>query len=180
MKHALVFWFTGLSGSGKTTVAVSTKKLLENEGYSVLVIDGDDVRKRLHSHLGFNEKDIKKNNELIADLCKTSLRRHDVIIVPIISPYASSRAQARKLLGEVFYEIYFSADLETVIKRDVKGLYSKAIRNEINNLIGYSPGSVYEPPARADFVVNSGGEGVNKSVVKFHEFVVAELKKRKS
>src|SRR4030042_3603388 len=146
MKKGLVFWFTGLSGSGKTTVATSVKPLLESCCYSVLVLDGDDVRKHRHIHLGFTEEDIKQNNALIAELCRACRQNHEVILVPIISPYESSRKQARALLGDGFFEIYFSVDLETVIRRDVKGLYSKAKRNEITNLIGFSPGNVYEPP----------------------------------
>jgi len=175
MNNGLVFWFTGLSGSGKTTVATGVNRLLESEGYSVLIIDGDDVRRELNTHLGFTEKDIKKNNTLIVDLCRAHRNDYDILLVPVIAPYKSSRKQARAILGDGFFEIYFSADLDTVIKRDVKGLYSKAKRDEIHDLIGYSPGNVYESPQSPDFVVNSGCDSVEKSVAEFHEFIVSKL-----
>lgn len=174
-KKALVFWFSGLSGSGKSTVANGVKPLLERQGYSVLILDGDDVRRRLHTHLGFNEEDIKKNNSLIADLCQKNRGSYDVVLVPIISPYESSRKDARALLGDGFYEVYISCDLETVVKRDIKSLYSKARRNEINNLIGYSPGAVYEAPQNPDFIVDSGQYTSEKSIEDFCEFILGRL-----
>jgi len=170
--RARVFWFTGLSGSGKSTVAKSVKPLLEVEGYSVLILDGDEVRKKLHLDLGFSEQDIKKNNILIAELCRSCRCDYDIILVPIISPYVYSRQQARELLGEGFFEIYFSADLHSVMKRDVKGLYTKAKNGEINNMIGYSPSNIYEPPLHPDFVVNSGHDSVKKSTRDFYQFIV--------
>ncbi len=175
MNKALIFWFTGLSGSGKTTIATATRDLLKNQGHDVLVLDGDDVRERLHVHLGFTEKDIKKNNELIAGLCQKFQDRYHAIFVPIISPYNASRQKARDFFGQRFYEIYFCASLETVAQRDPKGLYAKARSGEIANLIGYSPGAVYEPPPTPDLVIDSGNDPVANSIRKFHEFVVAKL-----
>jgi adenylyl-sulfate kinase len=179
MKKASIFWFTGLSGSGKTTVATAAKNLLESHDCSVLILDGDDVREQIHVHLGFTEQDIKKNNSLIADLCRIYRNNYDVILVPIISPYDISRKQARDLLGDGFFEIYFSADLATVMNRDVKGLYAKAMRNEINNLIGYSPSNIFEPPQHPDFVVDSGCDNVEKSVEDLYKFIM-EKKECKS
>lgn len=176
IKKALVFWFTGLSGSGKTTVAKRVKPLLEAAGFSVLLLDGDDIRRRLHTNLGFGEQDIKKNNALIAGLCRDFRGDYDIILVSIISPYISSREQARVLLGKGFYEIYFSVDLETLIKRDVKGLYAKAKRNEIPNLIGYSPGAFYEAPKSPDFIINSSQDSIKTSVSGFYKFIVDKLK----
>jgi len=176
MKKAFIFWFTGLSGSGKTTVATAIKTILESHNYSVLILDGDNVREQLHVHLGFTEQDIKKNNSLIADLCQTYRNDYDVILVPIISPYDISREQARALLGDGFFEIYFSADLATVMKRDIKGLYAKAERNEINNLIGYSPSNIFEPPQCSDLVVNSGIDSIKQSVEEFYRFITEKMK----
>jgi len=175
MNKALIFWFTGLSGSGKTTIAASVRGMLKDEGYNVLILDGDDVRERLHVHLGFTEKDIKKNNEIIAGLCRKFQDRHHAIFVPIISPYRISREKAREMFPERFYEIHFCASLETVAQRDPKGLYAKAKSGEIDNLIGYSPGAVYEPPQTPDLAIDSGNDSVEGSIRKFHEFVVAKL-----
>lgn len=175
MKKGLVFWFTGLSGSGKTTVAEAVKPLLEKEGYSVLILDGDDVRERLHVNLGFSPADIKKNNFLIAQLCMQSRFDYDVLLVPIISPYLCSRSEARNLLDNGFYEIFFSADLSTVMQRDVKGLYEKAKNNEITNMIGYSPSNVYEPPSNPDFVIESDKDTVKKSIADFYQFILHKV-----
>jgi len=175
MKCGRVFWFTGLSGSGKTTVAMAVKHFLDENGYSVLILDGDDVRSRLHIELGFTPEDIKTNNSLIVKLCETQRENFDVLLVPVISPYVSSRAEAREKLAEGFFEIYFSADLDTVMERDVKGLYRKAKNGEITNLIGYSPSNIYEPPINPDFVLNSGCDSTEKSVTELHRFVIRQL-----
>ena len=175
MGKALVFWFTGLSGAGKTTIAQGVKARLAAQGRRVLILDGDDVRKRLHVDLGFTPEDIRKNNALIAQLCQEQRVAHDVIFVPIISPYLESRASARKLLGPGFYEVHFCADLDTVVRRDVKGFYAKAKRKEMDNMIGFSPGAVYEAPKRPDFVIDSGKEGADASADRFFNFVAGIL-----
>ena len=175
MKKGLVFWFTGLSGSGKTTVANAVKSLLESSGEMVLVLDGDDVRNRLHVQLGFTEVDIKKNNELIADLCLKSRIHYDIILVPIISPYRISRKEARLLLGVNFSEIFFSANLEAVMQRDVKGLYEMARQNKINNLIGFSRSNIYEPPESPDLAIDSSIESVECSVNSLYNYILQKI-----
>ena len=115
MKDALIFWFTGLSGSGKTTIASAAKTLLEEDGYSVLILDGDDVRNRLHTYLGFSREDIIKNNSQIVDLCLKYRKNYDIIMVPIISPYKTSRYYAYKKLNPGFYEVYCHADIDLLI-----------------------------------------------------------------
>ena len=175
MKQALIFWFTGLSGSGKTTIALRVKQLLVAQGLSVVILDGDDVRERLHQNLGFSEADIKLNNSLIVKLCQQYRSQADVILVPIISPYAESRNQAKKLLGDDFYEVYFSASLATVVKRDVKGLYARAKKKEITDLIGYFPGIAYEVPANPDFIVDSNDENVAESSAGLFQFITNAL-----
>ena len=135
MKQAKIFWFTGLSGAGKTTVADGVKSKLEAQGYKVFVLDGDQVRQKYTLPLGFSPEEIRLNNSLIARACKEQRNAYDVILVPIISPYRESRQKARELLEAGFYEIYFSASLECVVRRDVKGLYRKAKDGQIENLI---------------------------------------------
>jgi len=177
MKDSYVFWFTGLSGSGKTTVACGVKCLLENNGYSVCMIDGDEVRSRFHTHLGFNEADIKENNILIAKLCREKKADFDVILVPIISPLEESRRYVRQLLRDKFFIVYFDAGLETVIKRDVKGLYSKAKEGKINNLIGYSSQGVpYQAPLDADFTIHSGTQDPGESIYRLYGFIISKIR----
>lgn len=144
----------------------------------MLLLDGDHVREKLNTNLGFTEHDIKQNNMLIAKLCQKYRENRDVILVSIISPYKSSRKMAKDMLEKDFYEIYFSADLATVSERDVKGLYAKAKNGEIDNLIGYSPGNVYQPPEHADCIVNSGVESMIESVEALHSFIIERLNVR--
>ncbi len=169
---APVFWFTGLSGAGKTTVAEAVKLKLESGGHSVKILDGDEVRARYPKPLGFDEADVKENNRLISELCKEHRETHDVVLVPIISPFAESRRAARVALGEGFYEVHCSADLKCVIARDTKGLYGKAQRKEMDNMIGFSPGYPYEVPQSPDFTICSGNDKIEVSVNEFFAFVM--------
>jgi len=175
MRRALVFWFTGLSGSGKTSVAAAVRDRLCADGARVLILDGDDVRARIHRHLGFSEADIRENNRLIAGLCDESRAEYDVILVPIISPYAESRAAARAALAPGFYEIYCTAGLDIVSRRDAKGLYAKARRGEIQNMIGFSPGARYDPPANPDLRIDTAGGEPALAIARLLTFVRARL-----
>ena len=175
MKCALVFWFTGLSGSGKSTVASGVKLLLEKKGLEVLVVDGDEVRSGHNRNLGFTEEDIKKNNEWIAEHCGQKRAAYDVILVPVISPYADSRQKAREFLGGGFYEVYFSADLECVMLRDTKGLYQKARNHEIKNLIGFSRSNPYQAPKNPDLVIATDKQTSAESVAVMTEFVLCRF-----
>jgi len=156
--RAIVFWFTGLSGAGKSTLAESLRRSLAEEGRKVLILDGDDVRNRLHRHLGFTPEDIRENNALIAGLCEDNRGRYDFILVPIISPYRESRAAARQRLAPDFHEICITANIQILHDRDTKGLYQAARRNEIDNLIGVSQASPYDIPEAADLVIDTGDE----------------------
>jgi len=164
---AAVFWFTGLSGAGKTTLAEKARLRLGEDGINSNIVDGDQVRSQLHRHLGFSEADIKQNNALIADLCASLRDRYDVILVPIISPFAESRAQARAQLQPGFFEIFVNARLETVVARDTKSLYAKAKAGIIRNLVGFSPGAPYEPPEHPDLIIDT--------TIRSEEAAVAEL-----
>lgn len=171
MCAAAVLWFTGLSGAGKTTVALAAKEKLEEEGYRVLVLDGDVVRATFNCHLGFTDVDIKMNNELIVDMCLSNRNNIDIIFVPIISPYQESRQGAKVRLGKEFYEIYFNASLSVVSKRDIKGLYAKAQAGELRNMIGVASSNPYEAPANPDLRIDSGSEPVEVSVRRLLDFI---------
>ncbi len=175
MKSAAIFWFTGLSGAGKTTVADAvTQKLTEN-GISVLMLDGDEVRKHFHCDLGFSRGDVIKNNALIVKMCEENRERFDVIFVPIISPFVESRDNAKACLADGFYEVYFKASLDYVVRQDVKGLYAKARDNMITDLIGFSEdGEPYEPPKDPDFIVHSEQDEVETSIQLFYDFVASK------
>ncbi|MDO8500064.1 MAG: adenylyl-sulfate kinase [bacterium] len=168
----LVIWFTGLSGSGKSTIALKLKEKLEAQGEKVSVLDGDAVRAEKHARLGFSREDIRENNRLIAELARDEAQKFDFVLVPVISPYKEDRQRTRLIIGLNFIEVFVNSPLETCIKRDVKGLYKKALAGEISNFIGISENNPYEAPEHSDIEIaadkESADDGVNR-LLKFFE-----------
>ena len=177
MTVSSVFWFTGLSGVGKSTIAEAAKSKLELIGQKVLVLDGDDVRRILHKNLGFSERDIEENNRFISELCERHRQEYDIILVPIISPYRRSRDNAQKKLGIGFYEIFVKADLETLSKRDTKGLYRQAKIGAIDNLIGVSKNNKYESPENPDLIIDTVNFSAEESTRILVDFVFNKINK---
>lgn len=149
----IVVWLTGLSGSGKSTIAVELKDVLEQQGKRIEIIDGDAVRNTLHKHFTFSREDIRENNRLIAELAKKSPA--DIVLVPVISPYREDRKMARTIIGKSFIEVFVNRPLEKCIERDVKGLYKKALSGVIQNFIGVAASNPYEPPLQPDIEVKT-------------------------
>ena len=172
----IILWFSGLSGAGKTTVAEGVLSCFK-KNISACIIDGDSVRETIHRHLGFSKSDIKTNNELISELCLEKRKNNDVVMVPIISPYGQYRKDARIKLHPGFYEIYFSANLDCVIQRDVKGLYAKSSAGTINNMIGVSKTNPFQPPKSPDLIINTEKESIQTSVEKLFSFSLICLNK---
>jgi bifunctional enzyme CysN/CysC len=138
-------WFTGLSGSGKSTIANLVERRLHDLGRHTYILDGDNVRHGLNRDLGFTAVDRVENVRRVAETAKLMVDAGLIVLVSFISPFASERRMARDLMerGE-FLEIYVSTPIDTCEKRDVKGLYAKARRGEIKNFTGVD--SPYEPP----------------------------------
>jgi adenylylsulfate kinase len=176
MKKGVIFWCTGLSGSGKTTLANHAKKDLEETGISVMIVDGDKVRSSYKEKLGFGRSDIEKNNMHIVTICESERKNYDVLIVPVISPIDEVRKITRKKLEPFYYSIYLSCDLNSLTNRDPKGLYDKAKKGEIANLIGYSPSNPYDIPMDADFTLNtSSSSTLDESKKAFGSFIIKKL-----
>jgi adenylylsulfate kinase len=164
-----ILWFTGLSGSGKSTIAEKLEKEFSKRKKSFTKFDGDDVRKKFHKHLGFTQEDIIENNRLILELCKKEIDNFDYILVPIISPFKLSRDKAREEFEEKFIEIYVKCDYKECKKRDVKGLYKKAEDGELKNFIGlHIP---YEIPLNPEIILNTSEESVKQSVDTILEYL---------
>ncbi|MBI1884070.1 MAG: adenylyl-sulfate kinase [Chlamydiae bacterium] len=156
-------WFTGLSGSGKSTLARAVAQELKSLGKKVEVLDGDEVRTHLSKGLTFSKVDRDINIQRIGFVCKL-LSRNDVIAISAaISPYREVREEIRKDIKN-FVEVYMKCSLETLAKRDVKGLYKKALAGEIGNFTGVS--DPYEEPLHPEVTVYSDGESVKSSVEK--------------
>ncbi len=169
--QAIVFWLTGLSGAGKSTIAHRFAEAIRKKGKTVKILDGDDIRKKSHKHLNFTVDDIKENNRLIADICSNQLNYYDIILVSVISPFQESRQLSREIIGTNYHEVYIKTSLETVIKRDAKGLYKKALDGEIENFIGISPNVPYEPPNNADIILDTEQNNIDYAVNALNKFV---------
>jgi adenylyl-sulfate kinase len=149
-KHGFVVWFTGLPGSGKSTLARLLKEALQQQGLRSEILDGDEIRKRLTKGLGYSRADREENINRIAFVAGLLARVGGVAITAAISPYRTSRDQARKEIPN-FIEVHVQCPLEECIRRDPKGLYAKATRGEIQNFTGIS--DPYEEPQNPEITL---------------------------
>lgn len=146
-------WFTGLSGSGKSTITTQLVKELRKRGSKLEVLDGDVVRENLSKGLGFSKEDRDTNIRRIAFVANLLSRNGVPVITAAISPYRDIRDEAREMMGERFIEAYIKVSLEEAEKRDVKGLYAKARSGEIKEFTGIS--DPYEPPEDPELVIET-------------------------
>jgi adenylyl-sulfate kinase len=164
MEHrGFTVWFTGLSGSGKTALALKLEEVLRGRGLKVERLDGDIVRKSLTRDLGFSKEDRNMNIERVTFVAKLLTRNGVAVLSSFISPYRARRAKSRAEIGN-FVEVYCKCSLDALIERDVKGLYKKALAGEIQNFTGVS--DPYEEPENPEVVVETDKETVEESLVK--------------
>jgi adenylylsulfate kinase len=162
-------WFTGLSGSGKSTISAELEKRLLGRGVpNVEIMDGDVVRENLSKGLSFSKEDRDINIRRIAFVCHLLTRNGVPTIAAAISPYRETREYARKLIGN-FVEVHVAAPLEACIERDVKGLYKKALAGEIPEFTGVS--DPYEEPLNPEVVCRTHEESLEESVNKILEYL---------
>jgi adenylylsulfate kinase len=167
-QQGFTLWFTGLSGSGKTTLARAVEAILRERGLKVEVLDGDVVRTNLSAGLGFSKEDRDINIKRIGFVCKLLTRNGVVAIGSAISPYREVREFLRQDIGR-FVEVYCECPLEVLIERDVKGLYRKALKGEIEHFTGVS--DPYEEPQNPEVTIHSDLENPEVSVAR----IVAKL-----
>ena len=170
--HGTTVWFTGLSGAGKSTIAERLIALLRDNDVRAELLDGDIVRTNLSKGLGFSKEDRDTNIRRIGFVSNLLTRNGVVSIVSAISPYREVRDEVRSDIGDNFVEVYVEASLDELVRRDVKGLYEKAIKGEITNFTGVS--DPYEAPLNPEVLVNTEEETIEESLGK----VVAALEER--
>jgi len=163
-------WLTGLSGAGKSTIAQALAAQLEQRGQSTEVIDGDVIRTTLSKGLGFSREDRDTNIARIALICALLTKHGVATISAAISPYAGARKLAREQIGN-FIEVYVHCPLHVVKARDVKGLYEKAERGEIQSFTGVS--DPYEAPENPEVIVRTHEESVETSVNRIVDYLEA-------
>ena len=163
MSTGFVVWFTGLSGAGKSTIANALQAELARRGRQAELLDGDEVRTHLSKGLGFSKEDRDTNIRRIGYVARLVARSGGVAITAAISPYRDVRDEIRAQTPG-FVEVFVRCPLETLVERDVKGLYRKAIAGEIANFTGVS--DPYEEPLNPDVVCDSSKETVEQSLAK--------------
>src|SRR5438874_6689401 len=165
-----VVWLTGLSGSGKSTIAERLQRELAGLGRPAEILDGDEVRTHLSAGLGFSKEDRDTNIRRIGYVARVLARNGGVAIAAAISPYREVRDELRSLTPG-FFEVYVRCSLEELVRRDVKGLYAKALRGEIANFTGVN--DPYEEPLNPEVVVDTDREAVDESVAKIVTYLEA-------
>jgi len=162
-QRGVTVWLTGLSGSGKSTIATAAEQVLLQRGRLAYVLDGDNIRHGLNKNLGFSPADRTENIRRIGEVARLFTDAGLVVFTSFISPYRSDRDAVRELMAEGdFVEVYVSADVETCEARDVKGLYRKARAGEIPEFTGIS--APYEAPERPELVLDTAVQTLEESV----------------
>ena len=161
----LLIWLSGLSGSGKSTIANELEKKLYHNGFLSYLLDGDNIRIGLNKDLGFSDDDRKENIRRISEVSRLILDAGLIVITAFISPFEEERELARSLvLSENYFLVHVDCSVEKCEERDVKGLYKKARNGEIKNFTGID--SPYETPENPNLIVNTEIESVDESVEK--------------
>ena len=164
-----VLWLTGLSASGKSTMALAAEQALHGLGYQIYVLDGDNVRGGLNADLGFSPEDRHENIRRVAQVAALFAESGTLVLTAFISPYQADRDSSRASIGDAFHEVFVSADLKTCEERDPKGLYRRARAGEISEFTGIT--APYEVPTSPDLVVATGSETIERSVATVIDYV---------
>ena len=167
---AFVLWYTGLSGSGKSTIASAVERALFAKGYKTYALDGDNIRHGINKDLGFSEEDRTENLRRIAEAAKLFVDSGTITLAAFISPTRKDRAMVASIIGaNDFIEIFIDTPLEICEQRDPKGLYKKARAGEIKNFTGID--APYEPPINPDLHIKTAENSIESCVEKVITFV---------
>lgn len=176
-QHGLMIWFTGLSGSGKSTIAIALERELQQRGLLCRILDGDNIRSGINNNLGFSAEDRVENIRRIAEVGKLFVDTGIITLAAFISPNNEIREMAAGIIGkEDFLEIYVSTPLEECERRDVKGLYAKARRGEIKNFTGIS--ATFEAPAHPALSLDTSKLSLKESVDQLLDLILPKVIKK--
>lgn len=175
-QHGVMVWFTGLSGSGKSTVAIALERELHKRGLLCRILDGDNIRSGINNNLGFSEEDRVENIRRIAEVSKLFIDTGIITIAAFISPNNDIREMAADIIGkEDFIDVYVNTPLAVCEERDVKGLYKKARKGEIKNFTGIS--APFEAPVHATLELDTSVLSLEESVNKLLEVILPRITK---
>ena len=173
-QHGCVVWMTGLSGSGKSTIAIGLERALHERGRFAVVLDGDNVRTGINSNLGFSEADRSENIRRIAEVARLFVQNGAVVICCFVSPTLAIREQAKAIIGaEDFVEVFIDTPLEECERRDVKGLYAKARAGEVKDFTGIS--APFEAPPTPAIRIATQGRTEEASTVELLNFILPRI-----
>ena len=176
-QHGLMVWFTGLSGSGKSTIAMGVERELHKRGILCRILDGDNIRAGINSNLGFSAEDRMENIRRIAEIGKLFVQTGVVTLACFVSPTNDVRRLARKIIGEEdFKEVFVSTPLEECERRDVKGLYARARRGEVKDFTGIS--APFEAPENPILEIDTNRLSLEESVRKVVEMILSFQNKK--
>ncbi len=171
----LLVWLTGLSGSGKSTIANALEKRLFSDGYQTYILDGDNIRSGLNKDLGFDDNGRVENIRRIGEVARLFVDAGTVVITAFISPFEKERELVREIVGaDNYFQIFVDCPLEECEKRDVKGLYKKARKGEIKNFTGID--SPFERPMHPDLIVNTVTSSLDDCVDQVFDQVIKRIK----
>lgn len=173
--NSFLLWFTGLSGSGKSTIANVVEQKLYQKGIKTYTLDGDNIRKGINNDLTFSPEDRTENIRRIAEVANLMVNAGLVTLAAFVSPYKKDRENIRTIVKDVnFVEIYINTSVEECERRDVKGLYKKARLGEIKNMTGIS--APYEAPENPDIEIKTEYESVEVAAQRIIDFITPKLK----
>ena len=173
--NSLLIWFTGLSGSGKSTIANVVEKSLFQEGIKTYVLDGDNIRKGINNDLSFSSQDRTENIRRISEVANLMLDAGLVTLAAFVSPYKKDRENIKNIVKDVnFVEVFINTSVEECERRDVKGLYKKARLGEIKNMTGIS--APYEKPENPDIEIKTENVSVDAAAKQIVEYIMPKLK----
>ena len=174
-QNSLLLWFTGLSGSGKSTIANALEHKLHLEGFKTYALDGDNIRKGINNDLTFSPEDRKENIRRIAEVANLMVDAGVVVLAAFVSPYKKDRENIARIVGnDNFVEIFVNTSLEECERRDVKGLYKKARAGEIKDFTGVN--APYEAPDSPDVEIVTDGLSIEECVLRIYDKIKPKLK----